>query len=222
MRPVPLPSQPGPRDDDHVDGDRDGDGQYFTERPTVLSRPAEVRLTLADMSLLLRTDRGVFSAERVDPGTKLLLMELPPPDAWPAGPVVDVGCGYGPVACTLAVRDPARPVWAVDVNERARELCVANAAAAGATVQVVAPDGVPDDLRCALVVSNPPIRIGKVALHELLTGWLGRLTDDGEAWIVVQKHLGADSLATWLEGSGWSVERVRSRQGYRILRVRRS
>ncbi|MFZ4517697.1 MAG: class I SAM-dependent methyltransferase [Microthrixaceae bacterium] len=196
------------------------DGHYFSPRPAVGSRPQRVRLDLPDRSLVLGTDRGVFSAERVDPGTKLLLMELPPPEEWPAGAVLDLGCGYGPIACTLALRDPTRDVWAVDVNERARELCAANVAAAGGTVRVAPPDEVPGGQRFALVVSNPPIRIGKVALHDLLRRWLGRLTDDGEAWLVVQKHLGADSLARWLLDEGHGVERIRSRQGYRILRVR--
>ena len=216
MTAVPLPSSPsGP------DPARGAHGQYFSEQPEVASRPTEVRLDLVDVSLTLRTDRGVFSAERVDPGTKLLLMELPAPAAWPDGAVVDVGCGYGPIACTVARRDPGREVWAVDVNERALSLCAANASAAGASVRVVAPGDVPADLRVGLVVSNPPIRIGKAALHDLLSGWLARLDDGGEAWLVVQKHLGADSLSDWLEAAGWSVDRVRSRQGYRVLRVRR-
>lgn len=196
-------------------------GHYFDERPAAGSRPASVRLVLPDVALSLATDRGVFSPERVDPGTKLLLLELPPPDAWPAGPLVDVGCGYGPVAVTLARRATDGEVWAVDVNERARDLCRANAAAAGVAdrVHVVPPDEVPADLRPGLVVSNPPIRVGKAALHDLLAGWLGRLAEGGEAWLVVQKHLGADSLARWLADAGHPAARVRSRQGYRILRV---
>ena len=213
---VPLPSSPT-----GSDPLRGAEGQYFSERPSVASRPTEVRLDLVDVSLRLRTDRGVFSAERVDPGTKLLLMELPAPTDWPDGPVLDVGCGYGPIACTVALRDPGREVWAVDVNERARDLCATNATAAGVEVRVVAPDDVPSDLQVGLVVSNPPIRIGKAALHDLLSGWLARLAHGGEAWLVVQKHLGADSLSDWLEAAGWSVERVRARQGYRVLRVRR-
>ena len=107
------------------------------------------------------------------------------------------------------------------MNARARELTTANAADAGVAVSVLPPDQVPDELRVGLVVSNPPIRVGKAALHDLLGTWLGRLSDDGEAWLVVQKHLGADSLAAWLTDRGHRVERVRSRQGYRILRVRR-
>lgn len=197
-------------------------GHYFDDQPAVASKPSAVRLDLPDRTIHLRTDRGVFSADRVDPGTKLLLMELPD---LPAGAVVDVGCGYGPIAATIAARRPDQPVWAVDVNSRARQLCNENLAPyrrAGTETHVVEPELVPEDLRVAAIVSNPPIRIGKAALHSLLAFWLDRLTPEGEAWLVVQKHLGADSLGRWLEGNGYIVERVRSRQGYRVLRVQRT
>ncbi|MDQ7994076.1 MAG: methyltransferase [Propionicimonas sp.] len=196
-------------------------GHYFDTTPSAASRPSTVRLDLPDRSLELHTDRGVFSPDRIDPGTKLLLMELPQPADLPAGPVADVGCGYGPIATALAARG-AGPVWAVDVNSRARDLCRANLARhapPGTEVHVVDPTAVPADLRVGTIVSNPPIRVGKSALHGLLDTWLARLAPEGEAWLVVQKHLGADSLARWLEGRGHAVDRVRSRQGYRILRV---
>jgi 16S rRNA G1207 methylase RsmC len=111
-------------------------------------------------------------------------------------------------------------VWAVDVNERALDLCRANAAALGlANVSVAHVDAVPSDLSVDLLWSNPPIRIGKAALHALLATWLGRLTDDGTAVLVVQKHLGADSLQAWLSEEGWRATRLGSRAGYRLLEV---
>jgi 16S rRNA G1207 methylase RsmC len=108
------------------------------------------------------------------------------------------------------------------VNERAGDLCRANAEAngVGAQVRVVAPEEVPPDLVIDQLWSNPPIRIGKGALHDLLTTWLDRLAPaTGTAELVVQKHLGADSLARWLVEQGWSTERTASRAGYRILHV---
>ena len=195
------------------------DGQYWTDSPGVASRPSEVDLLLPDVDLRLTTDRGVFSADRVDRGTRYLLLEGPD---LPTGPVdlLDLGCGYGPIACTLASRRPEARVWAIDVNERARDLCRANAAAAGlANVEVAAPDDVPVDLRLAAIWSNPPIRIGKPALHDLLTRWLDLLTPDGTAHLVVQRHLGADSLARWLDDRGWATERRGSRKGFRLLDV---
>ena len=163
----------------------------------------------------LATDRGTFSPDRLDAGTALLLDAAPPPPA--AGRLVDLGCGYGPIACTLAQLSPGADVVAVDVNERARELCAANAAALGlGNVEVAVPDDVEGDVD--LIWSNPPIRIGKEALHELLLGWLGRLAPGGEAVLVVNRHLGADSLQRWLCDAGHPTERLASKKGYRLLR----
>ncbi len=197
--------------------------QYFDASPSTPSKPAAVRLVLPDLTLDLRTDRGVFAADGVDPGTKLLLLVAPPPEG-PAPVVLDLGCGYGPVAVTVARRNPGATVWAVDVNERARALCTANAEMAGVgdRVRVVAPDDVPVDVVFDELWSNPPIRIGKPALHELLTGWLARLAPTGVAHLVVHKHLGSDSLAAWLTGQGWHVHRLESRGGYRVLDVSRA
>nr|WP_249419907.1 methyltransferase [Rhabdothermincola salaria] len=176
------------------------------------------------MSLSLTTDAGVFSGDRVDPGTRLLLQQAPPPPA--EGHLLDLGCGYGPMAVTLARRSPRAEVWAVDVNERAVALCRENAAANDVRVRAVTvdaegspPEAGPTFPAFDLIWSNPPIRIGKVALHALLRTWLTRLAPDGRAVLVVQRHLGADSLAAWLTAQGWPTERLASRAGYRLLSV---
>ena len=195
-------------------------GQYFEEEPSVASAQRTVRLALPDVTLDLVTDTGVFAKDDVDPGTKLLLLEGPPASS--TGHLLDLGCGYGPVALTMAARSPAATVWAVDVNQRAVDLTAENAKRLGfGNVHAVAPDEVPGDLRFATIRSNPPIRIGKPALHDLLRGWLPRLGVHGEAVLVVHKHLGADSLAAWLSQEGWAVDRLSSRMGYRLLQVTR-
>ncbi len=194
------------------------DGHYFDAEPAVASRPATIELVLPDATVDLRTDRGVFSGGRIDPGTKVLLGEAPWPP--PAGDLVDLGCGYGPIAVTLARRAPGAVVWAVDVNERALALVGENAAALGLTnVRPVTPDAFPDDVRPAGVWSNPPIRIGKDALHHLLLTWLARLAPDAKGWLVVQKHLGSDSLARWLAEQGYPTVRLASKKAYRVLEV---
>ena len=191
---------------------------YFDEDPSAPSAPRDVTLLLPDGSLTLATDRGVFGYDRIDAGSKLLLLKAPPPPV--AGHLLDLGCGYGPIALTLARRAPGATVWAVDVNERARDLCAANAARNGITnVRVARPDDVPDDVRFGAIWSNPAIRIGKAALHEMLLRWLGRLVPGGEAILVVHKHLGSDSLQTWLTGQAFPPTRLASSAGYRILRV---
>lgn len=194
---------------------------YFATNPT--GNPAErtVELVLSEGRLIpLTVARGVFAADGVDAGTRVLLAEGPP--VAPAGTLVDLGCGYGPIAIALALRAPEATVWAVEVNERARDLCRRNAEANGVgdRVRVVEPAEVPDDLVVDQIWSNPPIRVGKAALHDLLTTWLDRLTpDEGTAQLVVHKHLGADSLQRWLVEQGWPTVRSTSRAGYRILAV---
>ncbi|HWH01787.1 MAG TPA: methyltransferase, partial [Pilimelia sp.] len=166
---------------------------------------------------------GVFSAERLDPGTAVLLRKAPLPGPECAGALLDLGCGYGPIACVLARQAPAATVYAVDVNARARALAARNAATVGAAdrVRVAAPDQVPEDVRFDQVWSNPPIRIGKAELHDLLRRWLPRLAPGGVGWLVVARHLGGDSLHRWLCAQDWQVQRHASQKGYRVLRVTR-
>jgi 16S rRNA (guanine1207-N2)-methyltransferase len=191
---------------------------YFDVDPPVDSDRRQVRLVLPDLNLELTTDRGVFARDGVDPGTKLLVLEAPSPPT--EGNLLDLGCGYGPIALTLGRRSPAATVWALDVNRRALALTDANATAAGVTnVRPVSPDDVPDDVRFVAIWSNPPVRVGKAALQVLLARWLGRLVPQGSAWLVVHKHLGSDSLARWLTGEGFPTERRCSRMGYRLLEV---
>ncbi|MDA0563498.1 class I SAM-dependent methyltransferase [Streptomonospora sp. S1-112] len=213
----------GPRDDAPA-----GPQHYFSADPGVASRPAGVDLVLPDLHLRLATDRGVFSAERVDLGTRVLLESVPPPPA--RGRLLDLGCGYGPIALAMAARAPGASVLGVDVNTRAVDLARGNAASNhldNVDFQVVAADGTPASAAGAAALagpfdalwSNPPIRVGKDALHALLRTWLGRLAPGAQAHLVVQRNLGADSLHRWLEESGLPTERAASRAGFRVLRV---
>jgi 16S rRNA (guanine1207-N2)-methyltransferase len=191
---------------------------YFDPVPTTGHRESTLVLTLPDVTLRLGTDRGVFAGSAIDPGTKYLLLDGPRPDHDTQGALLDIGCGYGPIALTLARRAPNATVYAVEINERARALCLANAAANDIdNVVVCAPDEVPADLAFAGIWSNPPIRIGKPALHALLLRWLARLAPGAHASLVVQRHLGSDSLAEWLTAQGYPTARAGSRRAYRIL-----
>lgn len=199
--------------------------QYFDPQPTSPSRRLQIEMVLRDLgqTVEMTTDRGVFAAARIDVGTRLLL------DYGPAvpttGDLLDLGCGYGPIAIALALRSPGARVWAVDVNERAVALCAENALALGlppGRLRACTPDEVPAGVRFAAIWSNPPIRVGSAPLHTLLGEWLARLADGGHAALVVQKHLGADSLAAWLASQEYVVKRLRAKQGYRVLGVGRS
>jgi 16S rRNA (guanine1207-N2)-methyltransferase len=207
---MPTGYRPRPRYPDPV-----ADSHYFDAEPTVPSRPSEV--PLGPDTLL--TDRGVFSGERVDPGTVELLRVVPPPPS--TGNLLDLGCGYGPLAVTLARQAPGATVWAVDTNQRALSLTAQNAARLGlSNVRPASPEDVAPEIQFATIWSNPPIRIGKEALHQLLLDWLGRMTPDGLAFLVVHKHLGGDSLAAWLNDQGHPTTKLASRKGYRMLQVR--
>jgi 16S rRNA G1207 methylase RsmC len=201
---------------------------YFTARPASdgeLRRTA-VRLVGRDLEVL--TAGGIFSPDGVDKGTRVLLDEAPPPP--PVGTFLDLGCGWGPLALTMALASPGATVHAVDVNERALDLCRRNAAALGCSrLHSSTPDAVPTDTRFDLIWSNPPIRVGKAVLHDLLTTWLPRLAPGGDsaAYLVVQKNLGSDSLQTWLTRTlpdlmgPVEVTRAASSRGFRVLRVAR-
>ncbi|MEF2976501.1 class I SAM-dependent methyltransferase [Subtercola sp. YIM 133946] len=197
-------------------------GHYFSARPSTELRLKEIPVTIAGRSFQATTAGGVFSPDRVDAGTQVLLSNTPAPP--PGGNLLDVGCGWGPISLALALLSPHATVWAVDVNERALDLVRANAAKLGLdNVNAVLPSDVPDDILFMTIWSNPPIRVGKDELHNLLLTWLPRLDPGSDAWLVVQRNLGSDSLHRWLEGalpSGFSVSRSATSKGYRVLRAR--
>lgn len=216
---------------------------YFSAHPLANENELQIhRVALAGQDVEVVTAPGVFSYEHVDQGTHVLLNAVEPLDAADGGAVLDLGCGWGPItlAMALELRNSDRPdvsVWAVDVNERALGLARRNAERHNLTqIRAVLPEQVPADLHFDTIWSNPPIRIGKPALHALLTTWLTRLTIGGSAHLVVAKHLGADSLQSWLalqlaaglvgatptEIIFGTVTRTATSKGFRVLSVIRT
>jgi len=195
---------------------------YFSEGvPATDAERRRLSVRLAGQDVVVETAGGVFSAGALDKATQVLLEEVEPPPT--TGQALDLGCGWGPIALELALRSPELDVTAVDVNERALDLVRRNAAALGCErVRAVRADAVDPDVRYDVIWSNPPIRIGKAALHELLRTWLPRLAPQGQAWLVVGKNLGADSLQRWVESElDLRCERTASSKGFRVLRVSR-
>ena len=205
---------------------------YFSAEPASAAERRQLRVFLAGQELIVETAAGVFCPDRVDIGTAVLLAETPAPP--PVGNLLDLGSGWGPIALSLGLRSPEATIWAVDVNQRALALARDNAKALGINDfhamtpdEVLAADALVG-LRFDAIWSNPPIRVGKPALHEMLLTWLPRLEVDGTAYLVVQKNLGADSLQRWLadhleavEPGAFTVGRHTTAKGFRLLAVHR-
>ena len=192
---------------------------YFSTEAGGPERRHTITATVWGQQLQLVTAGGVFAGDALDRGTAVLLRESPIPSGQPR--ILDLGCGYGPIALAIATACPEAVIDAVDVNERALDLCRDNARALGVAdrVHVLRPDEADPATRYDEIWSNPPIRIGKAALHELLATWLARLTPDGVARLVVAKNLGADTLQRWLGEQGYAVERAAVGKGFRVLVV---
>jgi len=196
---------------------------YFASSPESELKLRTIHARIAGRAYELTTSNGIFSPEHIDTGTQVLLANVPAPP--PGGNVLDLGCGWGPIALTLAVESPRSTVWAVDVNERALDLVRRNAEIVGATnINAVTPDQVPDDVVFTTIWSNPPIRVGKNELHGLLEKWLPRLDAGSDGWLVVQRNLGSDSLHRWMQATfpeEFTFVRTATNKGYRVIRARK-
>ena len=197
---------------------------YFSQEPSSPLKPKTIQIPVAGEMVDVTTASGTFSPAQLDFGTEVLIeqMDLAPV----SGNLLDLGCGWGPIALNLGKLRPNTKVWAVDVNTRSVELTQANAKNLGiSNINAVVPDQVPADLRFSGIWSNPPIRIGKKELHELLLMWLPRLETGGEAYLVVQKNLGSDSLQKWLTeelATDFEVSRYTSIKTYRVLKIKKN
>ncbi|MFP3581079.1 methyltransferase [Arthrobacter sp. SIMBA_036] len=197
---------------------------YFSAQPAGPFTRKPLTVELVGETRHLQTSSGIFSPDAVDKGTLILLSEVPSPS--PRGNLLDIGCGWGPIALTMALKAPHATVHAVDVNERCITLTNENAALLGlGNITASLPDEVDPGIEFDTIWSNPPIRIGKDELHSLLLTWLPRLAPGGNAWLVVQKNLGADSLQRWLASElddRFTVSRESTSKSFRILRVRKA
>ena len=198
---------------------------YFSQSPSSDEGAVERRVSLRGLEYAVTTSGGVFSASHVDKGTAVLLRKAPEPDLRPGDLAIDLGCGWGPLTLALCEKAAGADVWAVDVNERALELTRKNAARSGFSPKALAPDealAALGDRKIQLNWSNPPVRIGKERLHELLATWIEKLSDDGAAYLVIQRNLGADSLRSWMLGQGGGCEKIGSAKGFRVFAVTRT
>ena len=197
---------------------------YFTASPAGPAEEREHSFVIRGTRHTVTTASGVFSADRLDKGTQVLLDRVPDPPE--SGLLLDLGCGWGPIATIMSLESPNADVWAVDVNSRAVDLTQRNAQSNGAKgvralkAEEALTSSQESDTRFDVIWSNPPVRVGKDTMHEMLLAWLGRLAPTGVAYLVVQRNLGADSLITWLNGQGFQASKYASKKGFRIIEVR--
>ena len=199
---------------------------YFTADPAAPFEREHFSTQVWGQRLDLVSGSGVYSRGRLDIGTSVLFRETEP--AAP-GRVLDLGTGYGVIGLALAAawradRVPVESgqVTGVEVNQRAVLLATENAERLGLADRFTAcaPEAVAAGTTYDEIWSNPPIRIGKQALHELLLTWLARLVPGGRAVLVVGKNLGGDSLQAWLTDQGYPTTRLASAKGFRVLEAR--
>lgn len=193
--------------------------QYFTENPTASHDEHHVNYHLNGINLNLTTDAGVFSKNRVDYGSGVLIEQMLDQDL-PGGNILDVGCGYGPIGLFAAKKWPDRQVDMVDVNERAMDLARRNAAANGAgNVNIFASDRYQEVTgQYAMIVTNPPIRAGKAIWSSILSEAKDHLLEGGILLVVIQKKQGAPSAKKLMAAAFGNCEILTRDKGYYILK----
>ncbi|ARK28504.1 class I SAM-dependent methyltransferase [Halalkalibacter krulwichiae] len=195
---------------------------YYTENPGVESEEREWSFTLRGETFSFCSDRGVFSKKEVDFGSRLLIEVFRLPDI--NGPILDIGCGYGPIGLALAKDDGGRIVHMVDVNERALELSRRNAEKNNiSNIIVYKSDRLEEvvEKQFAAIVTNPPIRAGKQVVHSIFEQAFEHLADKGELWVVIQKKQGAPSAIEKLKSHFNEVEVVEKKKGYFIIKAKK-
>jgi 16S rRNA (guanine1207-N2)-methyltransferase len=192
---------------------------YYTSRPGAAHDERQFSFTLRGHELRFITDAGVFSRDRVDFGS-VLLIETMQVDR--DARVLDVGCGYGPIGLAAAKLADQGRVMMIDINERAVELARRNAQLNGiGNVEVRVSDvyAAVQGETFDVILTNPPIRAGKEIVHRIFTEGHGLLREGGELWVVIQKKQGAPSAWKKLQETYRDVEEVERSKGYHIFRA---
>lgn len=193
---------------------------YFTNNDNLKSDFRTIIYEYANETLEFTSDLGVFSKDKVDFGSRLL-METYIKCGKKSVSLLDVGCGYGIIGLTLAHFMDVKPTL-VDVNKRALHLASMNAKKLGITATILESDAysnITSKYEC--IITNPPIRAGKPKVIEIITGAYDYLLDNGELWIVMRKDQGAKSAIEKLKNL-FSVEVLEKSKGFYIICCKKS
>ena len=192
---------------------------YYTSQPKTVHKEKEIKATLKGNTLTFKTDSGVFSKDRIDYGSQVMI-EAVNDAVFPGSKVLDVGCGYGPVGISLVKANPALRIDMIDVNERAIDLAEKNVKinnVENVRIFVSSLYDKVEDKDYSAILSNPPIRAGKETVHQIITDARDFLTDRGVLIIVIQKKQGAPSAKKKMEEVFGNVERLTQDKGYWVL-----
>ena len=186
---------------------------YFTN-DYVKSDEHEINVIVNDTKLKFIVDNGIFSKKGLDFGTMTLLENIDLNKI--KGDFLDFGCGYGPIGIYLKKAATAN-VDMIDINERALNLASKNAKLNNVNINVFK-SNIYENVtkKYDFIVTNPPIRVGKKILYDILFGAVNHLKDEGELWLVVNKNQGAKSLAKDLE-KAYDVAVVAKNKGFYII-----
>ena len=189
---------------------------YYEDNRDLAHDVQELSVELLGLPLHFLTDAGVFSKNAIDYGSRVLLDNFQPEGA---KTLLDVGCGYGTLALTLAKKYGLKATL-VDVNSRALDLAKKNADKNNIEVNGIFLSNIYDNVegKFDAIISNPPIRAGKEVVHTILSDAYEHLNDDGHLTIVIQKKQGAPSAQKKMKDVFANCEIVAKDKGYYILR----
>lgn len=189
---------------------------YYEDNRDLAHDVQELSVELLGLPLHFLTDAGVFSKNAIDYGSRVLLDNFQPEGA---KTLLDVGCGYGTLALTLAKKYGLKATL-VDVNSRALDLAKKNADKNNIEVNDIFLSNIYDNVegKFDAIISNPPIRAGKEVVHTILSDAYEHLNDDGHLTIVIQKKQGAPSAQKKMKDVFGNCEIVAKDKGYYILR----
>lgn len=192
-------------------------GQYFDNDPNLGSNIKEIKYTYYGKEVTFRVDLGVFSKDRVDFGSNVLLQNLP---VFNDESILDMGCGYGTIGLSIAKAFPKTNVLMCDVNRRAIELTNTNIMLNRISNATVIESNCYEkiDSKVDVIISNPPIRAGKKVVYDICLNAVNYLNDNGVAFYVVQKKQGAETLIKNMKDVFSFVEIVDKRNGYFIIK----